>query len=73
MDCCRSTTDKNTQSEALPVAPKNGPVHGVEFTDLAPSHVGLNAVISNRASEFTDYKSPHDPEPLYEKNQDLRL
>ena len=73
MDCCKSTADKNSHSEALPTSPKNTAAQGLEFAALSPSHVGLEQVSATHDSEFTAYKSPHDPEPLYEKNQDLRL
>ena len=74
MDCCKPTADKNTHSDAVPpVAPKNGAVQGLEFTDLVPSHDSLDRIVSSRTSELTDYESPHTPEPLYEKNQDLRI
>ena len=73
MDCCKSTSDNNTQSEALPAAPKNTSMQGSEFTTVLHSIGGLEQVSPTHDPEFTAYKSPHNPEPLYEKNQDLRL
>ena len=73
MDCCKAAADKNSHSEALPAAPKNTATQGSEFTAVSPSIDGLDQVSATRNPEFTAYKSPHNPEPLYEKNQDLRL
>ena len=73
MDCCKSDSKNETHSEALPVAPKNGAVQGAEFIHATPVHFNIHKVISNPASEFVEYESPHTSEPLYEKNQDLRI
>ena len=73
MDCCRFDSKNETHSEALPVAPKNGAVQGAEFIHATPVHFGTHKVIPNPVSEFIEHESPHTPEPLYEKNQDLRI
>ena len=73
MDCCKLDAEKGRHSDALPAAPKSGTIQGAEFTHQALAHFGVEPVVSPAIPEFIEYESPHTPEPLYEKNQDLRL
>ena len=73
MDCCKSKTEKDLNSDALPVRPENKNIQVLEFTGLSTAQPGLNNFFSGCTSEFKDYKTPRTSEPLYEKNQDLRI